>query len=473
MKFSIGYNHDKKILALLDAYRDHIESFYFPIPRPYVGSGRQIPQQSGYVNEIPEILRKCCALNIRSQLLLNATCEGESGLERKFFSRIVAYIRTLRNAGLKSVVVTNPVYISAIKEQVKDIEVEASVNCYVKTVEQAVYLKDLGADVVTIDRDINRNIPLIRDIKDKSGIRIKIMLNEGCLRNCPFRTMHYNFLSHNHRKSRGFIANTFPDKFCVKIYLKNPDKVFSIPFIPPDAVPQYARLADYFKLTTRAMPTARVESCLKAYIDQAFDGNLTEILDCPGLVYFDHIDYAALKKNDYFKKMIRCGGECGKCGFCGALMRDAAVISPGFLNGADRIKESGKARGIYLKALRTAPDKIPVYYKLSGVCFNLKRYRDAIGYLEKVAASGCKAPGMHFLLGSCYEKIGLYKKAIAEFKKEEKLSPDDARINLLLLKCYKRTGRLKRSKEEENRLFLNLKKSRLLDVRHENTITPG
>ena len=83
MKFSIGYNHDIKLLDILDIYKNNIDALYFPIPGKYLGSGRHILQKRNYLNEIPKIVKKCNLLNIKSQLLLNATCEGEKGLEKK------------------------------------------------------------------------------------------------------------------------------------------------------------------------------------------------------------------------------------------------------------------------------------------------------------------------------------------------------------------------------------------------------
>jgi collagenase-like PrtC family protease len=270
MKFSIGYNHDIKLLDLLDVYKDNIEALYFPIPHQYLSSGRLIPQKNSYLNEIPEIIKKCNSLNIKSQLLLNATYEGELGLEKKFFSKIIDYIQKLKSLGLKSVIVTNPVYISEIKERIKEIEVESSVNCYVKTIEHALYLKDLGVDILTIDRDINRDISLIKEIKDKTGLKIRILLNEGCLRNCPFRKMHFNLIAHTKSKLKTeMISGIFFEKWCMKIYSQNPAKIFSVPFIPPDALKYYIQFVDYFKISCRDSSNSLIEFRLKAYINQS------------------------------------------------------------------------------------------------------------------------------------------------------------------------------------------------------------
>jgi len=436
MKFCIGYNHDIKLLALLDVYKDNIEALYFPIPRQYLGSGRHISQKRRYVSEIPEIIKKCNSLNIRSQLLLNASCEGESGLETSFFSKIINYIQRLKDLGLKSVIVTNPVYISEIKKQIKEIEVESSVNCYVKTVEHALYLKDLGADVLTIDRDINRNITLIKRIRNKTGFKIKIILNEGCLRNCPFRNMHYNYLSHDVSSSNRLIDNIFPDKFCIRMYLKNPAKVFSVPFIPPEAVQYYAQIADYYKLSTRVFPTSKIESCLKAYINQDFNGNLLDILDCPGLGYFNFINYVVLKKNNFFEKMIKCNSNCNNCDYCSKLMEDAVVINSDFLKGHEKVKEDKKALKMYKGILKTSQYKIPIYLKLSAGYFNLKRYEKAIETANKVIELNPKEIAAYSLLGSYYEKNKNSDKALEIYKKALKIFPDTGDIYMGLGRTY-------------------------------------
>jgi len=375
MKFSIGYNFDIALLDLLSNYRDHIEALYFAIPDKYLGSGRDSYQPNSYPDDILKLIDACNSLNMRSQLLINATCGGKKGLEKKFFSRILTYINQLRNAGLTSVVTTNLIYIEEFKDKIHGIEVESSVNCYVKTVEHALYLKDLGVDILTLDRDINRNIALIKEIKNKTGLKIKIMLNEGCLRNCPFREMHYNYLSHGGSHISKLIDSKFGDAFCARVYSKSPEKVLSVPFIPPDALPYYADVADYYKLTTRTFPLPMIEACLKAYINQAFDGNLVELLDCPGVKEgFHSIDYEILKQNDFFDKLTSCDGECDECGYCHILMQEAVIInSDFFLRGYPEKKKEDFITRVGKKALEIARDGTPVQSKLSNVYSVVKR----------------------------------------------------------------------------------------------------
>lgn len=436
MKFSIGYNQDNKLLGLLNVYKDNIEAFYFPIPERFLGTGRQVLQSKDYTSQIPKIIAKCNSLNIASQLLLNATCGGKDALNKSSFNKLIDYIKKLKEIGLKSVVITNPIYISQIKKEISGISIESSVNSYVKTVEHALYLRDLGVDVLCIDRDINRDIPLIKEIKNKSKLKIRIMLNEGCLRNCPFRVMHYNYLSHRNNILKEPIDGTLPDCFCIEIYLRNPAKVFSIPFIPPDALRYYTPLADYYKLSTRVFSNSRIELCLKAYISSQFDGNLLKILDCPGISdFFEYIDYNILRKNDFFEKMIGCNEDCTQCGFCNLLLRKATVINSIFLNKRSR-EEERRIIGIYRDALETSLDKVPIYAGLSKAYSNLGEYRNAGQLAHKVIELAPKEIAGYILLGSHYEKIKRSDKALGVYKRALKIFPSEGSIYLGLGKAY-------------------------------------
>lgn len=443
MKFSIGYNYNAKTLDLLDVYRDHIEAFYFPIPQKYLGSGRYINEPESYINEIPYIIRKCSSFNITPQLLLNATYEGRFGLSKTFFTGILNYIKKLRDVGLKSVVVTNPIYIGMIKKEINDIRIESSVNCYVMTVEHALYLRDLGVDVLTINRDINRDIPLIKDIKNKTNLKIRMMLNEGCISNCPYRFTHYNYLSGGFKLPERPIEGVFWDKFCIAIYLKNPLKVFRIPFIPPEALSYYEQFIDYYKLSTRIFSTERIELCLKAYIDKHFSGNLLSILDCPGLSYFEYIDYDILKKNNFLEKMFNCSLKCKRCNYCNVLFKKAVLINRNAVNKRDD-KEERKALRIYKKYLRQPYNKenrIQAYLRIGEAYLRLNRYKEAIKYISRVLKSNYKRSGAYSILGLCYEKLGDYKQAITALKKEGKINPRNREVKLALIRCYRNIGK--------------------------------
>ncbi|MBW2977747.1 U32 family peptidase [Candidatus Woesearchaeota archaeon] len=319
VKYSIGYNHDPAMIKLIEAAKEYLSGFYFPIPAEFMGSGRALKQGDNYNKEIDEIISMCDKCGVKSELLINPSCEGKKTCDKEQISKVVDYVSMLKEKGLKSVIVTNPIYIPELKKL--GILVESSVNCYVKNVEQAMFLKDLGADVITIDRDINRDLKLIKEIKEKTGLKIKMLVNEGCLRNCPFRKIHFNMISH-------FCdTNEFDKRSCITLIKKNPSKLFSIPFVRPEDVNHYNGLVDYFKLATRTMATGKIALVLDAYINEKFDGDLLFLLSTKALFdYFTDVDNKVLSSSNFFEKMTSCGDKCSECDYCTKLLEKAASV---------------------------------------------------------------------------------------------------------------------------------------------------
>jgi len=394
------------------------------------------------MNEIPAIIKKCGSLNIKPQLLLNATSGNKLELGKAFLGKVLSYIKKLRDSGLQSVVAANPIYIGKIKKEISDITIESSVNCYVKTVEHALYLADLGVDILTIDRDINRNIPLIKEIKNRTGLKIRLMLNEGCISNCPYRATHYNYLSGGFRYPAKITEGVFWDKFCLGIYLNDPAKVFRIPFIPPEALTYYEQFIDYYKLSTRGFSTERIEVCLKAYGNKYFSGNLLDILDSPGGSYFEYIDYDALKRNNFFEKMLTCRLQCESCHYCGILFKKAVLINRDASHKRAGAEER-KALRIYKNDLRQPYNnekRARSCLKIAEAYLRLKRYKEAIKSIRKALKLNRKESGAYLTLGLCYERLKDYKQAIKALKKEEKADPLNREVKMALMRCYRSAG---------------------------------
>lgn len=436
MKFSLGYNHDIGMLALLERYRAHIEALYFPPPRRFIGSGRHFDQDNRYETQIPELIAACKKLGIRSQLLLNATCEGREGLAKNFFSPLVTYVKSLHDQGLISIVVTNPLYIEQFKKYIPGLVVEASVNCYMRTPEHAVYLKNLGADILTIDRDINRDLSLIRKIKEATGLPLRLMLNEGCVRSCPFRNLHYNYIAHGGIPPHEALGDICLDKFCMKIYRENPEKIFTIPFVPPEELSRYRGLADFYKLTTRIFSTERIETCLKAYISGAFAGNLLTIIDSPGLAAFEYVDSVYLVKNKFFKRMLSCNGACRRCGYCARLLSQAVVLNREYLSETARVPQAYQAIKVYRRARRSQDLDGVLQINIGRALMDAGLYIKAQRALKSVILRNPGETEAHLLLSSCYEKNAQIKEAFRVYHEALKRLPRARPLYVGLARLY-------------------------------------
>ena len=435
IKFSIGYNHSLDTLKLLDDYREKLEAFYFPMPQAIMGTGRYIPQSGSYPEEIPRIIKRCNSLNIKPQLLVNSTCEGINGLTKKTFSRVIDYALSLKSIGLKSIILTNPVYISQIKRLIPDVLIESSVNCYVRTVEHALYLKDLGIDVLTIDRDINHDIAMIGRIRDKTKLKIKIILNEGCVRHCPFRNMHYNYLSHGNFSERKNIDNTYIDKFGISLFVNKPEKMFRMPFIPPDYLGYYADIADYFKLSTRVFSTVRIKECLDAYVDRQYRGNLLNIIDSPCLSYFYFIDYRHMK-NIFFEKISRCDTSCKNCNLCKKIFKKTVLVNPDFIKISDRQKASNSAIRIYNNLLRDSKKIVQPFLQIGIFLEKIRNHNASINIYLQVLKVYPRAAELYAGLSRSYFAIRRYKNAFESARKATALGYKDRDVGFIINSCY-------------------------------------
>jgi collagenase-like PrtC family protease len=315
-RFTIGYNHNLDFLKIIHKYKDFISGIYFPLPDKLSGSGRSIPQPDSYEEEILKIIEFGNKFNINSELLLNATCEGERMGDLQQMEKIINYLKKLEEKGLKKVVLTNLLYAEQIKKKTNLI-LEAPVILNVNTLLKIKYLHQLGFESINLATEKNRDLSFIKNIKDKfPGMNIKLMVNEGCLPDCPFRQTHFNFIAHHHQ------GEELENIFCEN-YLQNfPEIFFKIPIITPEEIKNYLNLADEFKLVSRCRKMINIYKIIKAYTSGTFEGNLLDIIELnPLREHIKYIDNKKLQSYNYLPKINNCNNDCDNCHYCRDLLK--------------------------------------------------------------------------------------------------------------------------------------------------------
>lgn len=323
MKFSIWYNEKESFFLLLEKYKDHISSVYFAAPTELIPSWRPLPQDDDYEDQIKKLIWICNQFWIKTILTLNATTEGKNTGDKDHMLGIIQYIQKLKHLWLTSVSLTNLLYVKFIKKAIPGLEIYSSVNCYVKTLEQAIYLKNLWIDILTIDRDINRNVALIKQIKQKTGLSLQIMLNEWCIKNCPFRHTHFNIIANqvedNISNQKQWRYNLIERFSCTPLVAENKRIIFRMPIIRPEDLIHFDGICDYYKLVTRWLPTEKIELMLQAYSQGFYHGNLFDILDMSIIDYHlfvPYVDNDKLTELDFFHDLQKCPWDCDACTNC-------------------------------------------------------------------------------------------------------------------------------------------------------------
>ncbi len=328
LEFSIPYNNDPQTLAEVfgrkELHGNRIREVYLSGPQEFSGSGRIAPELdfSGFSQVVEKIHKE----GIRVNLLLNSICEGSDWYSSGVLKSTMDYLKRVHEEhGVEAVTIANPLYIREIKRRFPDLEICASVLGDIDCVQKAVIFAKAGADVITPDVNINRDLALLKRIKDATNREIKLMVNEGCLFRCAFRKFHFNYISHKSRKPDGMKAedNVFSLN-CIQLTKSDPSQILKSCWIRPEDVRKYEEIASYFKLVGRTSSKSMVIRSVDAYMNESWDGDLLELmagnLYSVGMSHLMHVDNKSLDAIDFFRQVTSCNKECSECAYCSKLI---------------------------------------------------------------------------------------------------------------------------------------------------------
>ncbi len=332
MKFAVGYQYiedGEPFSSIVADYRDHISEVYFawigqPSGRPVLGStgnGLDVIVREQLLEEL-QLLRK---MGIKLDLLLNANCYGERAISIAFEKEIIATIDFLESQGCSPEIITTTSLMIArtIKKHFSEIEVRASVNMRIGTIQAMSYLADLF-DSFYLQRDLQRNIEYAQKIHnwcENNGKQICILANSGCLRFCPAQTFHDNLIAHSQEAEK---LENIPDwnpHLCWNLY-KDPEnfaEILKSTWIRPEDLSLYDGIADTVKLATRQHAHPRM--VIGAYAEKNFQGNLLDLLE-PGFSPAfapRFIDNTAFPP-DWGKHISECDSACESCDYCNQVL---------------------------------------------------------------------------------------------------------------------------------------------------------
>ncbi|MBN1370153.1 MAG: hypothetical protein JW954_07965 [Dehalococcoidaceae bacterium] len=359
LEFSAPYNNDTETLEELISLKDYngssIREIYLSGPQQYSGSGRVTPEID--LQSLIDTITRIHSAGIRVNLLMNSTCEGINWYSEETFNNKMEYIRLLHEEyGVETITVANPLYLRQIRKRFPDIEICASVLGDIDCVQKALIYRKAGADVITPEVSINRDLPLLKDIKEATGAELKLMVNEGCMYKCPFRKFHFNYTSHQSLETTPESNLFFAD--CQAIISADYSQILKSCWIRPEDIEKYGGITSYFKIVGRGKSKNHVLRTVKAYAEQNWQGDLLDLL-CASLNMFTlengvYLDNKALDKYNFFEKVTTCGHDCTRCSYCAdiaaqeirtGIMTREKLEDFGMERVADRLQAKGKLVG--------------------------------------------------------------------------------------------------------------------------------
>ncbi len=326
LEFSVPYNNDPETLTEIFKRKElngnRIREIYLCGPQEFAGSGRISPGVE--IKDFADAIHRIHSEGIRVNLLLNSICEGSDWYAPGVLNGTMNYLKqAFEEYGVEAVTIANPLYIREVRKRFPQIEICASVLGDVDSIHKAIIFKKAGADVITPDVNINRNLKLLQKIKERTGAELKLMVNEGCLFKCPFRKFHFNYISHKSRNpGKGGIKsedNVFSLN-CIQLTKSDPSQVLKSGWLRPEDAEKYGEISTFFKLVGRSSSRSMIVRSLEAYMRQSWDGDLIELmagnLYSYGMSYLVHLDNKSLDMAGFFEKVTTCDRECLDCDYC-------------------------------------------------------------------------------------------------------------------------------------------------------------
>lgn len=326
MKFAVGYQtpqNGERFPEIVHTYRNDIEEVYFAWPG--IASGR--PGQHGDWGEqrrLEEDLSGLKKMGVKLDLLLNGNCYGKDAVSMKLRKEVISLLEYLaRNGCCPEIVTTTSPYLAhVIKEECPQMEIRASVNMRIGTIQALEYASQYF-DSFYLQRDYQRNLEYVQRVHDwcqEHGKKLCILANSGCLRFCPSQTFHDNLIAHSAEAECQKNMEWNPH-LCRQVYRdgKHLSEILKATWIRPEDLDKYEGMVNIVKLATRHHSHPRM--VIGSYSSRQFTGDLLELLE-PGFssqffpYFIDNRKFPA----DWHEKSGQCVNGCTGCGYCESVL---------------------------------------------------------------------------------------------------------------------------------------------------------
>jgi collagenase-like PrtC family protease len=382
VKFSVATNFAPDLAEALEGYP--VQELFGKLSADRIGGGRasfmlERTGKSRFRRHVAELAARGIGFNY----LLNPACLDNREYTRQGQKDLEEIVEFVESCGISSVTISLPFLLPLIKRRYPRLKVRVGVFARVDCVEKARFWEGLGADCITLESfTVNRNLDLLRRIRDSVGVELQLIANCNCLMFCPMSGEHMVNLSH--ASQRGHATGGFMIDYCALrcswMKLAEPSRFLRSEFIRPEDMELYRSLGyDSFKILERGAPTPVLAERVRAYAEGRYDGNLLNLIQPYGywkespatsrrgrassfLKFFCRPGMASLKQMMPLKRLaeergltapscgdpvwienraldgflsgmqsIDCRGtDCSACGYCGRWARRAVRIDEEF-----------------------------------------------------------------------------------------------------------------------------------------------
>ncbi|MCK5163019.1 MAG: hypothetical protein KAQ72_04845 [Desulfobacula sp.] len=344
MKLSVPFIPDKEYTNFLKNKTLNIESIYFSLHSGPVLDSRMRFKKVDFT-ELSEGLQQF--KHVKKYSLLNSRfLNPDLYSDTKFLNQTLDKLEFLvAHSNITGIVFSDAYFLTAMAATKRDVisclEAVPGINCMIDSSQKAFSFFDMIEQTgfklpgkIVLDRSLNRNMNQLKKTGDEikqqyNHIKIELLANEGCIYHCPFKLAHDAQISFsNLRITTDKTFQTNRSFGCHAYFFKTPEKFFKSPFIRPEDMDKYTRIADTIKLCGRTLGSNFLFNCISAYIEKSYKGNLFNLMDATHwLSEIWHIENKRLDPG-FFNVITGCTKDCKNCSICSDLFLKTATKQP-------------------------------------------------------------------------------------------------------------------------------------------------
>lgn len=309
-----------KFLEFLKEYKDWIYDIYFtcrlaPFSQDAMGDVFIRPEDEMFAIET--------ALFIQHETGITVSATFNNTLVTPTQQNLDTWIRNFKvlyDAGVRSCTLPHTHWMATgqVKAAFPKLHVKNTILRKVTEPREVVALAEAGFDYINIDRNLMRDkdaLLAIKRAKEKTGVKVALLANEGCLGGCPMMEEHYEF---NNARTTGpqYFSEPISRVSCPKWDNTDPSVALKAANIPPwraDWVDFIDNLGiDVFKMHGREAPSRLWETVdiIKKFVagDEILFETFRDFIEDNNLVE---------KPINVWREKIRtCKFECWDCNYC-------------------------------------------------------------------------------------------------------------------------------------------------------------
>ncbi len=291
ISFDLGCNFDYKLFDFVEQYdkKHSIKSFFGKLKFDGLPGGRAASIVPDFTFEqLTDYVAECKKRNIEFNYLINPLSFDQGEIDPEISGKIREFMHNAYDIGIRAFTLNSPILIKYAKNEFKDIFITLGLYAYPTTIQHVEYWRSWGVDEITLDHSFNRKFDLLRNLMTQykdSDFSIRVIANNLCLKECPFRLSHGSFTGHSDPSGTSMDYSLIN---CAYRKVKNPTALLSSEWIRPEDVHYYRELAEdtgfhrfSIKLIDRTRTSEFLERVVKAYMSEKYEGNLLDILNWP------------------------------------------------------------------------------------------------------------------------------------------------------------------------------------------------